>query len=266
MICKLFPLMLAISTTLIADSDNITPEQPQIKTRFFSAEAIKGIPKLEPLEAQDPGFNKILIKLEGFPKNKEIIGEIKRIAGDTPGQYQQIIDFKIQEDGSIVTDKRQKLRALVGSGKGFLPGERVFYRFRTADGSIDKEISGIPNPVIARNKKGKIEATAELISLSPTVYLLDFPQMEEGDKYEIISSSLGATVKAKGVYSKGKPIHYSPEAKKGKGGTASLKIKKDSSKETYALTLPWGTAFLPYLHGDESYPYKEVAPPSESGK
>ncbi len=231
-------------------------ETPAIRSKFFSAEAAEALPKLKDLHAKNPGFNKILFKLEGYPKQQEIIFEIKRPLTNAPEQYRRIASFTIQDDGSYLNnDDKQIMPYIVGSSRGFLPGERIVFRFRTADGSIDKEVSGIPAPAIFKDKQGKIAVRAEILSVSPTVYTVDLFTMKEGEEYELKSTSLGETFKAKPTFYSDKPFHYAP-APKGKiqGGHSTLQIKRKSG-EVYTMKLPWGTALESYQGGRKHYHY-----------
>lgn len=250
--CLLCSSFASAEETSTPSSQNSQTE-PRIHSRFFSADAVEGLPKLQHLNAKDQGFNKILFKFTGFPINQEIVFETKRLASPLPDTYQQMLTFSIQEDGSLLTADQQQLKSLVCSSRGFLPGERVIFRARTAEGSIVKEISGIPSPVIVKDKEDKIVIKAELVSFEPTVYILDLPRMKEGEEYELKSTSIGEIVKAKPKFSKEKPLHYSPAVSgNSKGGISVLEIRRKSG-ELYVIKLPWGTALQPYLKGDKIY-------------
>lgn len=229
---------------------------PQLKAKFHSAEAIHILPKLQYLDANDPGFNKVLFTLEGYPKNKDISFEMKRLASKNPDVYQPIVVFSIMDDGTYLTKTQppQRLNAIIASSHGFLPGERVTYRFRTLDGTVDKEISGIPAPASFKDDHGKVVVRAEMVSVSPTVYTIDFPQMKEGEEYELKATTLGETVTAKPKYTKSKPFHYSPSAGKSAGGEAIVEIKVKSG-DVYSLKLPWGTALEAHLKGKKPHLY-----------
>jgi len=226
----------------------------KIIAKFYSAEAVEAIPKLKPLSDKNPGFHKILFKLEGFPKNQEIVFEFKRPLLPNP-QFQRVLTFTINDDGSYRTDSGETHYYILGSSRGFYPGERIISRFRAADGSVEQEISGIPQPAIFRDSDNKIAMRAELLSLSPTVYTIDLPTMQEGEEYQLISKSLTETTKSKPKFSSQAPLHYSPAPKtKAKGGIGTLTIKRTSG-ETYTLALPWGTALEIYQQGAKNYPY-----------
>jgi hypothetical protein len=235
-------------------STNPESKQPRIRARFFSAEAVHAFSKLQHLRSEDAEFNKILFKFDNFPANQEIILEIKRQAGPNADKYFPLFNFSLLDDGTILMQDQQRLNALIMSSKGFLPGERVFFRARTTDWSVSKEISGILVPAIFRDDQGKIAIKAELFSVSPTVYAIDLPQMTDGEEYQLKSQSIGATVKAKPKYNKAKPFHYSPETGKNRGGDSILEIRRKSG-ELYVIKLPWGAALDPYLNGQKTYSF-----------
>ncbi len=242
--------ILATLLTSFVCSPLIAEKEPAIKAVFHDAESLHLLSHLKHLNNQDPEFNKLILSLKDYPKNKEIIFEVKRLAGNTGDKYVQIAKFIIQDDGSYLTstEPKQRLDSFISTSKGFLPGERVFYRFRTADGTVDKEISGVPSPAIFRDNDGRIALRAELIQTSPTLYEIKLPTMNEGEVYKLKSTSVGTTVTAEPTYTASKPIHYAPTAGKGKGGQGILEIKRKSG-EIYYLTLPWGTALTPCLQG-----------------
>ena len=174
--------VLADTTTSSQSSEEIqTKAEPRVVARFFSADIVQALPKLQHLRAQDPEFNKVLFKVEGYPKNQELIFEIKRLASKDPQGYQSVLLFSILDDGTILTNTQQRLKNILSSSRGFLPGERVTYRVRTADGSFDSETSGIPSPAVFKDNDFNVALRAELISISPTIYAIDLPTMKEGE-------------------------------------------------------------------------------------
>jgi hypothetical protein len=231
--------------------------KPCIRTLYYSAEAVQALPRLKPLASQEPEYNKILFKLEGYPTNKEIILEIKRLASPDPKAYEKLLFFTIKDDGSmLISGTDQQIQTVIGNSRGFLPGERVFYRFRTIDGKVNNETSGIPTPAIVRNKDHKVVLNAELVSVNPTAYQITFPTMTNGEEYELKSISVGDIVRAKPKYNKDKPLIYAPAAKaNSKGGDAILEIRRKSGP-TYAIKLPWGCALEGYYSGKKIYSSK----------
>lgn len=243
-----------VSTQPSEESTGASTAEPRIKAQYYSSDAIQAIPRLKPLTAQEPEYNKIIFQLKGYPKNKDIVLEIKRLASLNPKAYEKKFSFTIQQDGSmLIANSDQKLRAIISSSRGFLPGERVYYRFRTDDGAIDKEISGIPTPAIVKNKEGKVALKAELLSVNPTIYQIELPVMNEGEEYELKSTSVGEITQAKPKYSEKTPFHYTPAgSNKGKGGDSLLEIHRKNG-EVYTITLPWGSALQAYLQGVKAY-------------
>lgn len=230
------------------------PTAPRIKAQYYSSDAIQAIPRLKALAAQESEYNKILFKLEGYPKHQEILLEIKRLASVDPKAYEPKVSFSIQDDGTmLITNSEHRLQTVISSSRGFLPGERVYYRFRTTDGKIDKEISGVPTPAAVKDKDHNVVLKAELVSINPTVYKIFLPTMNEGEEYELKSTSVGDITKAKPKYTSKTPLHYSPAANgNSKGGDAILEIRRKSG-EVYTLQLPWGTALEGYLSGKKVY-------------
>lgn len=229
---------------------------PLVKAKFYSTYATGLIPRLQELRNFDPECNKIVFKLENYPTNQEIVFEVKRsVEKSGEANYAAQMSFTILEDGSIVSANGQEtLKYIVSSSRGYLPGERVFYRFRTSDGSLVKEVSGIPNPITFKDEHGQVAMSAELLTASPTVYLIDFPTMAEGEEYELKSTSVGETTKAKTKYTTNTPIHYTPAVRgKSKGGLGVLEVKRKNG-ELYLLRLPWGMALSgPVVH-QKAYP------------
>jgi len=229
----------------------------RIRTQYYSAEAVQALPRLKALANQEPEFNKIIFRLEGYPKNKEIILEIKRLASPAPESYEKMVSFTIQNDGAmLITGSDQQIQAVIGNSRGFLPGEKVYYRFRTVDGEVDKEVWGIPTPAIVRDKDHQVVLKAELVSVMPTVYQISFPKMNEGEEYELKSTSVGNVVRSKPKYHKEKPLLYSPVAGgNSKGGEAILEIRRKAGP-TYSIRLPWGCALEGYRSGKKTYSSK----------
>ena len=129
-------------------------------------------------------------------------------------------------------------------------GERVTYRFSVPGRGIVKEVKGIPNPLVFRDKEGHIALRAEIISYEPVVYAIDLPTMKEEEQYQLKTVTLGEIVKAKPVHSAKNPFHFSPSASKGKGGISTLEVRRKMG-DIYYLKLPWGSALNPYLDEKE---------------
>lgn len=231
-----------------------TTGEPRVIAKFYTADAIQAIPRLKALKDQDPESNKILFGLENFPTDKEIFVDIKRHASITPDEYETKFSFIVGDDGLIrVSNSDHQLRAIVVGSRGYLPGEKVYFRFHSADGTIDKEISGVPVPAIVYDKEGKQVIRAEMVSVLPTVYRIDLPQLEDGEEYELKASSVGETVKSRPKYNKAKGFMYSPAAKGiSKGGDATLEIRKRKGA-AYSITLPWGAMLDGYMTGKKIY-------------
>lgn len=244
---KIIGLFLLVSFSLIA-------EEPSVKAQYYSADAVQAIPRLKALTKQDPEYNKIVFTLDGFPKNQEIIFEVKRLADIDPKGYEQKFTFTIQDDNTfLIKDSDHRIQKIMSSSHGYLPGETVFYRFRTADDKISKEVSGIPTPAEIKDADFKTVIKADLVSINPTVYNISLPALDDGEQYELKSTSLGETTKAKPKHTKNKSFHITPGGKTNrKGGEAVLEIKRKSGKR-YSIVLPWGTGLNGYLKGKAVY-------------
>lgn len=225
-----------------------------IETYFIQADHTDQLPKLKPLLEKDPGYHKMLFRQIGFPTEKEIVWETKRLASTTPTKYEPDLTFVIHTDGSMETSTGKPLKALISTSRGYLPGERVTYRFRAADGSVSDEVTLYPQPIIARDDDGKVLLRAEMTTMIPTTYRIELPQMEEGEEFEIKSTSLGQTLKTKGNYSKKDAVMYMPAVEgHAQGGMARIEIKRKSGDQV-AVKLPWGNLLKNYYNGSLSYP------------
>lgn len=239
--------------TLEIATQQDTTAEPRVLARYYSADTIQALPRLKSLAALEPEYNKIILKLEGYPKNQEIFFEVKRLASKDPQSYETKMSFSIQNDGTmLITNTDHHLLSFVSSSRGYLPGEPVTFRFRTADDKISKEISGIPSPAVIKDKNHKIVLKAELLSDEPTVYNISLPTMNEGEDFELKATSINEIVKGKSTYKKDMPpLHYAPGVKGKKGGEAIFEIRRKSG-EVYTILLPWGSALIGY-HGNKVY-------------
>jgi hypothetical protein len=236
------------------------PLVPHVESHFFTADAIQALPKLKQFDAVDPGYNKIVFKLIGFPENELVKMEIKRLSRNKASDFQPVMSFTIQEDGSYLTEDDHRQKYIVASSHGILPGERVTYRFSVAERSLSTELHGIPNPLNFIDKEGNVAMRAEMVFFQPTVYAIDLPTMQEGEEYQLKALTGGETVKGKPTYSSKKPFHFTPSAPKSRGGISSIEVRRKSG-ELYFLQLPWGNALDAYLPkqapGQESVPTPE---------
>jgi hypothetical protein len=220
--------------------------EPKVEAHFFSADAVQAVHKLRQFDAEDPGFNKMVFSLEGFPVNETVYMEVKRLSGINTEGFQPLLSFRVQEDGSYITSTNQRQKYLVASSRGFLPGERATYRFTVPSKGIVQEVKGIPNPLVFRDKEGHIALRAEIISYEPVVYAIDLPTMKEEEQYQLKTVTLGEIAKAKPVHSSKNQFHFSPSAAKSKGGVSTLEVRRKMG-DVYFLKLPWGSALDPYL-------------------
>lgn len=226
----------------------------RVEAYFIPACAGEKNPRLKEYLKSDPGFGKLIFSLSGFPVNEEITFEVKRLAALQRSGYEPLMTLRVLPDGTLVTDQNKHVRVIAISGRGYLPGERATFRFRTADGRVSSEVAMYPQPIIARDKDGDVTLRAELVSILPTVYNIELPKMPDGEEYELKSISMGEVAKSKAKYNAHVLIHYSPEVQgRAKGSSSRLEIKSKSGG-TYVITVPWGTLLKSYLSGDLSYP------------
>lgn len=240
------PFPLFLHEFLIADAQISEVGAPHVESYFIPAEACKELPRFKSLLEDNPNSNKILFRLQNFPKNQEMMMEVKRTASFKPSTYELLKTFTINDNNAIVGDDQKPIPALVVSSYGYLPGERATFRFRTTNGSLSKEVSLYPKPLIARDKNTQPALRAELVSLVPTVYQIELLNMKEGEDYEFVSISGGEIVKSKATFHKGVPINYTPAIGKVKGGTSRVEVRKKSGDVT-VISFPWGTELKHHL-------------------
>ena len=125
---------------LIADAQIEIPNAPKVETYLIPAKACKELPRFQALLQEDSQSNKILFRLVRFPKEEQMVLEVKRTASLTPSTYQILKYFVVHGEGIIETGEQKQLPALVVTALGFLPGERATFRFRTLDNTITKEV------------------------------------------------------------------------------------------------------------------------------
>lgn len=237
-----------------ANAPQEAQNEPRIVGKFYSADTIQALPRLKAIKDQDPECNKIALKPENFPVGKEIDVEVKRLGSINPKEYEHKFSFVVLEDGTIqVSNSDHRLKVILIGSRGYLPGETVSFRFVTADGTIDKESSGIPTPALVRNKEGDVVIKAEMVSLNPTVYKVELLQVQDGEEFDLKATSVGDIIKSRPKYNKSKGFLYTPEAKGiSKGGDAVLSIRRKNG-DTYAIKLPWGAMLDGYMTGKKIY-------------
>lgn len=227
------------------DDPKIAP-LPTVKVKFYNAEEVQALSEITSNKSLESGHNKLVIELSHFPKEQEIIWEVKRLSDQDPDSFRPHMKFVIQPDGSYLTEDQKSSKTLSYTSKTYLPGERASFRFRTADNRISKDVVGIPNPAFFKDKNGKIALSAELVHLKPTVYIIDMPALEEGEIYDLKTVILGVTSTVKKAkFTRNTPFHFTPTAKKGKGGDSYFEVQRKSG-DIYFLKLPWGTAIENY--------------------
>ncbi len=242
---EIIPLFL--EDFLIADAEIEVPNAPKVESYLIPAEACKELPRFKALLEEDPKSNKILFRLVNFPKEEQMVLEVKRMASLTPTTYETLKTFTVHEEGVIETGDHKQQPALVVTSRGFLPGERATFRFRTLDNTLSKEVSLYPKPMIARDKNGQTALRAELVSIVPTVYQIELLNMKEDEAYLFVSQSGGQIVKSNAHFHTGTPINYTPENDgRLKGGTSRVEIRKKSG-DVIVVSFPWGSELQHHL-------------------
>lgn len=226
-----------------SDSSEYTScPEATISAKLYTPEEVLDTPILRNIRPFEPEHNRIVIELQNWPVNQEIVMEVKRLASADPEAFQPLMTFSIQNDSTFLTSDQRLLPLLAFSSKDYLLGERVVCRFRTADGAVSKEISGCPNPAIFQDKNGTTALRAELVSISPTVYTIEMPTMKEGEEYDIKTVILASTTTCTTKYASKTPFHFYPSAKgNAKGGKSRFEVRRGSG-DVYFLKLPWGSA------------------------
>lgn len=230
---------------------------PTIEKLFLSADEVKSHSDrcIALYSKLDPGYSKTFLSFNHFPVNKKITFDIYRLSNNITNEtYLKHCDFFVDEDGIIIAidDPMQMYPFFCISTRGFLPGERIFCRFTSEDGHLKKEISFIPNPMIAKNKSGTATVEAELITLIPTMYHFNFIGFQEGEKINMVSISGTEKLQGSFNFSKNVKIANSPDIRKKKGGIAQ-EIFIRSSGEKFQIELPWGSELIDYEKGNKMY-------------
>lgn len=230
---------------------NTSDSSPAIECAFYTYKDIHSNANLQALKKIDPEHNIAVFWFQGFPVDKEINFEIKRLIQHDPDAYNRKNSFTLQSDGTL-TDQNGKKDLFCLTSKGFLPGERVFCRFRTEDGTFDQETSFIPQPIVVKKGDDKI-IEVEMIAPFPAVYEFKFTCFSNNEPYFFKSVTGWAITQEKKKYSSQKPLVFSPDIKGKKGGISTIEIRKLSEGKKYKIALPWGVNFMEYIFDGKRY-------------
>jgi hypothetical protein len=198
---------------------------------------------------QDPGYTLSFLYIKNFPINKKIVCSLKRtIIKNQP--YHKQNEFYINEGGEVIVEMSSGgLPFICLSARGFMPGERVSYCFTTEDDQFKKEISLIPNPIIAKNPSGTASIEAELISPFPSFYRFSFNGFEENEPIELQSISGKEKIK-KSFKIKETGIGLSPDTTSQQAGVGKVTFTRKIG-EKFQMSLPWGMELFKYLNDEK---------------
>lgn len=182
-----------------------------------------------------------LFQFNDFPKDAEITVSLQRVAQQEREAWRQIYKFYLKPSGMIIDNGDPIGYMLCFSAKGCLPGERISFMFETASG-FKKAISFIPNPLTCKSRMGNALVKAELLSLDPTFFRLDFPGLKPKENVKISSESHGS---CQGPFKHNAldPFIFSPDVKGYTGGLALITVGRKTTQK-FKLELPWGSQIL----------------------
>lgn len=182
-----------------------------------------------------------LFQFNEFPKDEEIVVSIQRVAQQDREAWRQIYKFHFRQSGMIIDNGDPIGYMLCFSAKGCLPGERISFMFETASG-FKKAISFIPYPLTCKSRMGNALVKAELLSLDPTFFRLDFPGLKPKEIVKITSESYDCC-QGPFKHSATEPFIFSPDVKGCTGGLALLTVGRKTTQK-FKLELPWGSQIL----------------------
>jgi hypothetical protein len=232
---------------------------PRIELLFADDEGLK------PAEAEylklavsNSGFQFYTVKYVGFPLHKEIIFSISRpIIRD---QYDEKLRFTLTEEGCFTKDNSEPAKDggktfITHSNQGYLPGEKIYTKYETADGEFIYECIVEPYPIVIEDQQGKKLAKAELITFMPAFYRITLENPQEKEKIKMISKSGSESFSCNADIVNG-IILYSPDAKADSvySCVGNLQIIRESG-ETIKFKLPWGEQFVQCVLKGKRIPY-----------
>jgi hypothetical protein len=234
-----------------AETSDTTEPTPHVDVLSFSAKS--GTPpefRLRELPDPDPKHNKMALRFHGFPVDKDIIFSMLRLVQSDLNTFEKKGTIRIKADGMVVFNDME-VSTIFLTSRGFLPGEKVYYRFHTADDSFQHEISMIPNPLKCTSKSGRVSMEAELMDPAPALYHIQFTGIDENEECTITSFSKNEKIKHTSMISRRMGMLYSPDVRGEKGGLSKLIIQRRTG-ERLELRLPWGDRLFAYLEFAES--------------
>lgn len=188
-------------------------------------------------EFENTGFDEYLtaMHLEEFPVNKEINLFEKRVFQADPEIFQLKNSFIISSNES---DQNQDDLALI-SDIGYLPGEKVEYKYISYDCNFFCITSLIPNPLKVISKTSTASLEAVLVSCIPASYLIKIDGLNDGEVYTVVSEEEGNLIESKRTFNENRSLIVLPSIKGKKGGIGKVILKRENG-ESLNLNLPWG--------------------------
>lgn len=187
-----------------------------------------------------------LLTFKDFPGNPPYNLHSRRLVQKNPNAFLPQ-PFQQQLCNSVRTKNANMPFSIAVSPDGFLPGERVTWRLSATDGTIFKEVTLCPRPMILKDKSGKIILEAALLSIHGSVfsYFLHFPALNE--VVEITSTSGGEIMKEILPLTHAVNMNYMPAVKGLKSGVSQVEVRFVKDGSSYKMKFPWGSALLDYL-------------------
>ncbi len=228
---------------------------PRIDSVFLTCKEVEAHPdpNIRFYAEADAGHSKTFLSIKNFPINKKMSYAMKRPL-QKDKYYKRVGEFIINEQAIITSanDPEEICHYFSVSARGFLPGERVFFRFKAKDGSFEMETHFIPNPIKAQDKSGIASIEAELVVLNPAFYQFKFNGFKENEVIKSLSISGKEEIKNSFKISKDVLITDSPNIMGEQGGVGKIIFTRDSG-EKIRINLPWGLEWLDYLEGTKIY-------------
>lgn len=255
---KYVPLIIFFSFFLSFDQ-LLSEESPSILTHFLTADEIDNYPNetLRQFSEPDPGYNKVILTPQHFPKNKKITFSTRRLA-QFDREYEKKISFYIDEKGEFIDSNTSKglYSSFIISSRGYLPGEYITAKLSTDDGQLKELVKFAPNPIIVKSKSGSATIFAVLVDFLPIAcYHFYFKGFNENESINFFSVSGKEKINKRIQIPSDYMFAYSPDTVDTDEGVGIVTFVRDSG-EKMEFYLPWGDAFDDYLKGKKIYQNK----------
>lgn len=184
---------------------------------------------------------------EGFPVNRKIDMLLHRVMQPV---FRQVHTLKFDAKGNVQINDHAKQPIFGLNSIGFVPGERVTYRFQDGD-KVLCETSCIPKPLIAVSKEGTFRMEGELLTFNLTTWQLKFQGIEEGELLFSISTSCGEVLSREYEYRSNTIRTLCPEVLGEEGGLNEVTIRRLNGDQA-VLVMPWGSEILAELRAQKA--------------